>query len=101
MSLHEIQSNVGGKLTEKRAAQRAAQNGRRTSTRPVTLGVIVGNRGFFPGHLAQSGRNEMLAALTASGINAVILGAEETNYGAVESRDEAKACAALFKAHRD
>ena len=27
----------------------------------MTFGVIVGNRGFFPGHLAQSGRTEMIA----------------------------------------
>ena len=29
----------------------------------MTIGVIVGNRGFFPSHLATSGRLEMIAAL--------------------------------------
>ena len=26
-------------------------------SRPITFGMIVGNRGFFPDHLAQSGRD--------------------------------------------
>ena len=29
----------------------------------VTFAVIVGNRGFFPGHLARTGRDEILRAL--------------------------------------
>ena len=28
----------------------------------MTFGMIVGNRGFFPDHLAKSGREEMIAA---------------------------------------
>jgi L-fucose isomerase-like protein len=66
----------------------------------MTFGVIVGNRGFFPGHLAQSGRTEMLAALEKAGYQAVALGAEDSRHGAVESRAEAAQCADLFKKHR-
>ena len=65
----------------------------------MTLGVIVGNRGFFPSHLATSGRLEMIAALEAAGIKPIVLTPEETAHGAVESYDDAKKCAALFKAH--
>jgi L-fucose isomerase-like protein len=103
MALLQLQSNVGGKLAAKRAAVRAAaaKAARPRKTRPVTFGVIVGNRGFFPGHLARTGRDEILAALNEEGYRAVILGVRESNYGAVESRDEAKACAALFRKHRD
>ncbi|MGA7241041.1 MAG: L-fucose/L-arabinose isomerase family protein [Bryobacteraceae bacterium] len=67
----------------------------------MTFGVIVGNRGFFPGHLAQSGRSEMLAALEKAGYAAVALGAEDSKFGAVETRAEAARCADLFKKHRD
>src|SRR5271154_3393939 len=63
--------------------------------------MIVGNRGFFPGHLARSGRLEMMAAIEKAGYRVIALGAEETRYGAVESRAEAGACAALFQKHRD
>ena len=65
----------------------------------MTMGVIVGNRGFFPDHLAKTGREEMLAALGAAGINAVALGPEESKHGAVETHEEAKRCAALFRKH--
>jgi L-fucose isomerase-like protein len=66
----------------------------------MTFGVIVGNRGFFPGHLAQSGRTEMLAALEKAGYHAVALGAEDSRHGAVESRAEARQLADLFQKHR-
>ncbi len=40
--------------------------------RQMTFGVIVGNRGFFPSHLATSGRLEMVAALEAAGMKAIV-----------------------------
>jgi L-fucose isomerase-like protein len=67
--------------------------------RQMTMGVVVGNRGFFPSHLATSGRLEMIAALEAAGIKAIVLTPEETAHGAVETYEDAKKCAALFKAH--
>ncbi|MGE5359548.1 MAG: L-fucose/L-arabinose isomerase family protein [Bacteroidales bacterium] len=70
------------------------------STR-ITLGLIIGNRGFFPDHLAQSGRDDMLGVLAGAGVDVVAVSPEETKYGAVETREEAKRCAALFKARRD
>ncbi|HEX3878552.1 MAG TPA: fucose isomerase, partial [Bryobacteraceae bacterium] len=70
-------------------------------SRRMTFGVIVGNRGFFPDHLAQSGRSEMLAALEKAGYGAIGLGPEDSKFGAVETRAEARACADLFKRHRD
>ena len=71
------------------------------SKRKMTLGLIVGNRGFFPDHLAQSGREEMIAAVEKAGVGVVALGPAESKHGAVETREEAGKCAALFRAHRD
>ncbi len=99
MSLHKLESNVGGKADAARAARVTPQ--RPVPIRRVTLGVIVSNRGFFPGHLAAKGRVDILRALEEEGIDAVIIDAAATNHGAIESRDEAKACAALFREHRD
>src|SRR6202042_1997837 len=65
--------------------------------RQMTLGVVVGNRGFCPSHLATSGRQEMIAALEAAGIKPIVLSPEETAHGAVETYEDAKRCAALFK----
>jgi L-fucose isomerase-like protein len=66
----------------------------------LTFGMIVGNRGFFPDHLAASGRRDMMAALEAAGIDVIAVTPEETKFGAVESREEARKCAALFEQHR-
>ena len=67
----------------------------------TTLGVIVGNRGFFPDHLCDSGRKTILKVLAEEGINAVILPVEVGKFGSVESLSEAQQCADLFKQHRD
>src|SRR6202162_5202574 len=69
--------------------------------RKMTMGVIVGNRGFFPHHLAKTGREEMIQALQQAGMDVVVLGPEQSKYGAVETYDEAKRCAELFKSKAD
>jgi L-fucose isomerase-like protein len=66
-----------------------------------TLGIIVGNRGFFPAHLCESGRKEILRVLEEEGIKAVALPTEATKFGAVESLADAQKCADLFKAQRE
>jgi L-fucose isomerase-like protein len=71
-----------------------------SSNAPMTLGIIVGNRGFFPGHLASEGRRDMIAALTAKGIKPIVLEESDSKHGAVESRQDAAKCADLFKKHR-
>src|SRR6516162_2740828 len=77
------------------------ENGNRVMAnhKKMTMGVIVGNRGFFPDHLAKSGREEILAALSRAGMNAIALGPADSKHGAVETHEEAKRCAALFKQH--
>src|SRR5437773_1861043 len=67
----------------------------------MTMGLIVGNRGFFPDHLAKSGREEMLRALESAAMDVVALTPEQSKYGAVETREETKRCAELFKLNRD
>jgi L-fucose isomerase-like protein len=67
----------------------------------MTMGVIVGNRGFFPDHLAKSGREEMIRALESTGIDVVALSPEESKHGAVETREESRRCAELFKKNRE
>src|SRR5579871_653236 len=67
--------------------------------RKMTFGVIVGNRGFFPDHLAKTGREEIISVLEAAGATAIVLGPEQSKYGAVETYTEAQRCAELFKKH--
>jgi len=67
----------------------------------MTLGMIVGNRGFFPDHLARTGHQEMRAALESAGVKVVALTEAESKFGAVETRQDAHRCADLFKQHRE
>jgi len=71
------------------------------SAKKMTRGIIVGNRGFFPDHLAKTGREEIIRVLGAAGIDVVALTPEESKYGAVETREESRRCAELFKKNRD
>ena len=71
------------------------------SKRKMTMGLIVGNRGFFPDHLAKSGREEMMQALQKAGIEVVALDPQQSKYGAVETHEEAKRCAELFRSKAD
>lgn len=69
--------------------------------RTMTFGIVVGNRGFFPDHLAKTGREEILQVLEGVGAKAIVLSAEESKYGAVETYEESVRCAELFKKHAD
>ncbi len=65
------------------------------------LGLIVGNRGFFPDHLCKTGRETILRVLEEEGIEAVALEPDDTTFGSVESLTDAEKCAVLFADHRN
>jgi L-fucose isomerase-like protein len=67
----------------------------------TTFGVIIGHRGFFPDALARDGRVEVLKILEQEGYRTVCLTPEDTKHGAVESLQDARKCADLFRKHRD
>jgi L-fucose isomerase-like protein len=67
----------------------------------TTLGVIIGNRGFFPDQLCEMGRAEILRVLEQQGIKPIVLGPDDTPFGSVETLQDAKKCAALFQEHAD
>ena len=69
--------------------------------RQTTLGVVVGTRGFFPTHLAHTGRAEILRILKEEGFDAVCLGAKEATGGAIESLADARLSADLLKKNAD
>ncbi len=67
----------------------------------LTLGLIVGNRGFFPDDLARDGRETMIKRLKDEGFNVVCLDPKQTKFGSVETYDDARKCADLFNKNRD
>jgi L-fucose isomerase-like protein len=66
-----------------------------------TLGVIIGNRDFFPDHLVAEARQDILKVFGARGVKPVMVSPEETKLGGVETHVDARKCAELFKRHRD
>jgi L-fucose isomerase-like protein len=67
----------------------------------LTLGVIFGNRDFFPDRLVPDARADIAKLLAELGIEAVMLDPTETKLGGVETHSDARKCADLFRRHRD
>jgi L-fucose isomerase-like protein len=65
----------------------------------ATLAVIVGNRDFFPDKLVTEARRDILALFAEMDIEAVMLDETATKLGGVETWDDAKRCAELFRQH--
>ncbi|WP_245553437.1 L-fucose/L-arabinose isomerase family protein [Echinicola vietnamensis] len=65
------------------------------------MGVIIGNRDFFPDKLVSEARADILELLEKLHIHPFILDDQETKLGGVETFQEATKCAELFKKHRD
>jgi len=66
-----------------------------------TLGVIIGNRDFFPDKLVAAARTEILDLFKKLNIIPVLLSDADSKLGGVETFAEAQKCAALFKQHAD
>ena len=67
----------------------------------VSMGVIIGNRDFFPDKLVGECRADLLETFLATGIKPIMLDEKETKLGGVETFQEAQKCADLFKKHSD
>ncbi len=69
--------------------------------RKTTLGVIFGNRDFFPDHLVTAARKEVLDLFNSMDIKPIMVTEEETLLGSVVTYEHAKVCGALFKKHAE
>lgn len=72
-----------------------------TNKQLATIGVIIGNRDFFPDKLVGECRADLLEAFRKAGIHPLMLQETDTKLGGVETFQDAQKCAALFKAHAD
>ncbi len=72
-----------------------------TNKKNSTLGVIIGNRDFFPDKLVAEARTEILELFKNLNITPVLLDETDSKLGGVEIFSEAKKCADLFKKHAD
>src|SRR6516225_198816 len=71
------------------------------TNKPSTLGVIIGNRDFFPDKLVAEARTEILDLFKNLNITPVMLSDADSKLGGVETFAEAQKCAALFKQHAE
>ena len=66
-----------------------------------TIGIIIGNRDFFPDHLISQARKDILDLFKKNKINPIILSDQETKNGGVETYDDAEKCSKLFKKNEE
>src|SRR5262245_60373395 len=69
-------------------------------SRQTTLGVIIGNRDFFPDVLVGEARKDIVKLFESLGINSMMLSPQDTKLGGVETYADARKCADLFSKHR-
>ena len=67
----------------------------------ATFGLIVCNRSFFPDHVVAAGREELVSCLSKWGHKSVSLTEADTKGGGVETIQDARKCAELFRKHAD
>lgn len=65
-----------------------------------TFALFFGNRGFFPAALIASARQELECELNILGHSVLLLDAEATRHGAVETPQEGEVYAAFLRANR-
>lgn len=66
-------------------------------TKRATVGVIIGNRDFFPDRLVSEARADIIALFEKLGITPVLLEEDQSKLGGIETFQEAQKCAALFR----
>lgn len=67
----------------------------------ASIGVIIGNRDFFPDSLVEKARLEIIEVFDNLGLKPILLDPQATKLGGVETYQEARQCADLFKKHRE
>ncbi|SDM52068.1 L-fucose/L-arabinose isomerase family protein [Kriegella aquimaris] len=67
----------------------------------ISIGVIIGNRDFFPDSLVEKARSEIIDVFAKLKLTPVLLESTDTKLGGVETFKEAQKCAELFKKHSE
>lgn len=73
---------------------------KKATLKSPVLGIIYGNRDFFPDQLVTEARADLARLCSEYGIKAVQLGENDSKLGGVETHQDARKCAELFKQHR-
>ena len=68
-------------------------------SKKMTFALAFCNRGFMPGELIYSARDDMIKAVTDAGYDYIAMDASLTRYGGIETRDEGLLYAKWLKQH--
>src|SRR5690348_9091212 len=71
------------------------------NSKTFTIGVIIGNRDFFPDKLVAEARTEVVAMFKKLNITPVMLSESDSKLGGVETFSDAQKCAGLFRQHAE
>src|SRR5499427_7538317 len=71
------------------------------ANKPSCLGVIYGNRDFFPDQLVAEARADLTQLCQRAGIRTIQLSENDSKLGGVETHADARKCAALFRRHAE
>jgi L-fucose isomerase-like protein len=69
-------------------------------TEKTTFALFFGNRGFFPASLLESARDELSSRLQELGYSTLMMPADATRHGAVETPEEGRKYAAWLRENR-
>ncbi len=67
----------------------------------TTLGVMFGNRDFFPDELIPEARSDIVTLFEKLDVKSVMLQPSGSDLGSIQSHADARRCADLFRSHRD
>src|SRR4029079_6262577 len=67
----------------------------------VTLGVIIGNREFFPDQLVAEAREDILKLFGECNVRPIMMSPDDSKQGLIGTHADARKCAQLFKDNRD
>lgn len=70
-------------------------------TTPITLGVILGNRDFFPDVLITEAKRDLTKLFSELDIQPIWLSDQQSKLGDVQSWQDSVRCGELFRQHRD
>ncbi|MDO1513414.1 hypothetical protein Q2T41_19765 [Maribacter confluentis] len=65
----------------------------------LSIGIIIGNRDFFPDSLVEKARVEIIEVFSKLNLKPILLDSTDTKLGGVETFKQAQKCTELFKKH--
>ncbi|MCB0450047.1 MAG: L-fucose/L-arabinose isomerase family protein [Confluentibacter sp.] len=71
------------------------------SKKSLSIGIIIGNRDFFPDSLVEKARTEIIEVFSKLNLKPILLETTDTKLGGVETYKDSQKCAELFKKHRE